>query len=263
MGTTCIAATTRHRSFTTLRITTARHSRHEHWRMAIFVQTKKHPEKRTQDARGQYTMAMIAISSTVQLRRLPCHLCDHSSPRCRKIATETERESKQGQSIPSRPCMEDRGTTDVVDDSLERHHRSIRYRAVRHQDKHPRRNCNELDMPGRAPLAATAAGPALHTLALSNRHCGLVVNGCGAHALLDLAGHGQESLLNVGSALRRCLEEGNAKAIREFLCSPSALLSRVLPGKLQRTFATVYSTTFLSAISDLLPTRSLLTPSVA
>lgn len=60
-------------------------------------------------------------------------------------------------------------------------------------------------MSGRSPLAAAAAGAALHALALSDGHCGLIVDGCGAHALLDLAGHGQESLLDVGGALRRRL----------------------------------------------------------
>jgi hypothetical protein len=37
------------------------------------------------------------------------------------------------------------------------------------------------------------------------------------HALLDLTGHGQESLLNVGSVLGRSLEERDAKAVGELL----------------------------------------------
>lgn len=38
-----------------------------------------------------------------------------------------------------------------------------------------------------------------------------------AHALLDLAGHRQEGLLDVASVLGRCLEEGDAEAVGEFL----------------------------------------------
>jgi hypothetical protein len=66
-------------------------------------------------------------------------------------------------------------------------------------------------------LAATTAGSVLHTLALADRDCGLGVGGCGTHALLDLAGHGKESLLDVGSALCGGLEEGNAETVCEFL----------------------------------------------
>jgi hypothetical protein len=79
-------------------------------------------------------------------------------------------------------------------------------------------------MAKRLPLAAAATGPALYSLALTDGHCGLVVDGRGSHALFDLAGHGQESLLDVGRALRRCLKEGDAKAVREFLRRMSALL---------------------------------------
>lgn len=39
-------------------------------------------------------------------------------------------------------------------------------------------------------LAAAAAGSALYALALADGHCWLVVDGGGAHALLDLASHG-------------------------------------------------------------------------
>jgi hypothetical protein len=66
-------------------------------------------------------------------------------------------------------------------------------------------------------LAAAAAGAALDALALPDGDCGLGVGGCGAHALLDLAGHGQESLLDVGGALRGSLEEGDAEAVCELL----------------------------------------------
>ena len=66
-------------------------------------------------------------------------------------------------------------------------------------------------------LAAAAAGAALDALALPDGDCGLGVGGCGSHALLDLAGHGQESLLDVGGALCGGLEEWDAKAVCEFL----------------------------------------------
>ncbi len=35
--------------------------------------------------------------------------------------------------------------------------------------------------------------------------------------ILDLLGHGQESLFDVGSVLGRSLEEGNAELVGEFL----------------------------------------------
>jgi hypothetical protein len=67
------------------------------------------------------------------------------------------------------------------------------------------------------PLAAAATGSVLHALALPDRDCGLGVGGCGTHALLDLAGHGEESLLDVGGALCGGLEEGDAEAVCELL----------------------------------------------
>lgn len=39
----------------------------------------------------------------------------------------------------------------------------------------------------------------------------------GSHALLDLSGHGQERLFDVGSVLGRSLEERDAKAVSELL----------------------------------------------
>src|SRR5690242_15823471 len=72
---------------------------------------------------------------------------------------------------------------------------------------------------GTTRLAAAATGAALDALALPDGDCGLGVGGCGTHALLDLAGHGQEGLLDVGGALCRRLEEGNAEAVCEFLGS--------------------------------------------
>lgn len=49
-----------------------------------------------------------------------------------------------------------------------------------------------------------------------NRRLG-VVCGSGTHALLDLPGHGQESLLDVAGVLGRGLEEWNAQAVGELL----------------------------------------------
>ena len=55
-------------------------------------------------------------------------------------------------------------------------------------------------------------------MAGANLDVGLCVGGrCGAHPLLDLAGHGQEGLLNVAGILGRCLEERNSQAVSEFL----------------------------------------------
>lgn len=49
-------------------------------------------------------------------------------------------------------------------------------------------------------------------------HAGFrVVRGRASHALLDLAGHGQESLLDVAGILGRGLEEGDAQAVGELL----------------------------------------------
>jgi hypothetical protein len=66
-------------------------------------------------------------------------------------------------------------------------------------------------------LAAATTGSALYALALSDRDGWLSVGGCGSHTLLDLAGHGQESLLDVGGALRGGLEEWDAEAVCELL----------------------------------------------
>ena len=59
-------------------------------------------------------------------------------------------------------------------------------------------------------LAAPAATAGLHALALADLDCGLVVDGGVAHALLDLAGHGEEGLLDVARVLGRRFEEGDA-----------------------------------------------------
>ena len=108
-----------------------------------------------------------------------------------------------------------------------------------------------------------------------------VGSGLRAHALLDLSRHGQESLLDVGGVLGGGLKERDVERVRELLHEAYAisLLNRREMAEWRnsdlarkrranqisvvRTLATVYSTTFLSDISLLLPTSSLLTPSVA
>lgn len=69
-------------------------------------------------------------------------------------------------------------------------------------------------------LAASTGRARLDSLALADRDRGLVVHRGRAHALLDLPGHGQKGLLDVGSVLGRRLEEGDAEAVGEFLPSP-------------------------------------------
>lgn len=55
-------------------------------------------------------------------------------------------------------------------------------------------------------------------MTLANLYAGLgVVGSSGTHALLDLPGHGQESLLDVAGVLGRGLEEGNTQAVGELL----------------------------------------------
>ena len=66
-------------------------------------------------------------------------------------------------------------------------------------------------------LAAATSAARLHALPLADLHGWLVVDGRVAHTLLDLAGHGQESLLDVAGVFGRCLEEGDAEAVCEFL----------------------------------------------
>lgn len=67
------------------------------------------------------------------------------------------------------------------------------------------------------PLAAAATGPALHALTLTDGDGGLSVGSCSTHTFLDLTGHGKESLLDIGGALGRGLEERNAEAVCELL----------------------------------------------
>ncbi len=74
-------------------------------------------------------------------------------------------------------------------------------------------------LPVSAPhLAAAVVGVGANALALADLDSRFrVVGGCGAHALLDLAGHGQESLLDVAGVLGRSLEEGDSQAVGKFL----------------------------------------------
>ena len=120
-------------------------------------------------------------------------------------------------------------------------------------------------MSGGGRLAAAALLVVGDALAGSDVDVGfrVISRDAAAHALLDLAGHGQEGLLDVASVLGRGLKEGDAEGIGEFL-TRSASCGERQEGMLRLgTLATVYSTTFLSAISLLFPTSSLLTPSVA
>jgi hypothetical protein len=57
----------------------------------------------------------------------------------------------------------------------------------------------------------------LHALSATDLYRGLVVCGRCAHPLFDLAGHGQEGLLNIAGVLGRGLKEWDAKAISKFL----------------------------------------------
>ena len=67
-------------------------------------------------------------------------------------------------------------------------------------------------------LAAAVVVGVADALALADLHAGFgVVRRRGAHALLDLAGHGQEGLLDVAGVLGRGLEEGDAQAVGELL----------------------------------------------
>jgi hypothetical protein len=61
-------------------------------------------------------------------------------------------------------------------------------------------------------------------LALTDLYCWLVVGGRSAHPFLDLSGHGEEGLLNVGGVFSGGLEEGDAETISKFLCEASAFM---------------------------------------
>lgn len=64
----------------------------------------------------------------------------------------------------------------------------------------------------------------MHIGALTDLHSRLVVDGRVAHALFDLAGHGEESLFNVVGILGGGLKEGDPQAVGELLNVLSALL---------------------------------------
>lgn len=74
----------------------------------------------------------------------------------------------------------------------------------------------------RAAASLSRASDTLTRLDLQGR---LVVDGRIAHALLDLACHGQECLLDILCILGRCLEEWDAEAVCEFLIAVSAYLT--------------------------------------
>ncbi len=77
--------------------------------------------------------------------------------------------------------------------------------------------CTVVSASRRSSLAAAAGRSGLNTLALSDLNCGLVVDGGGSHAFLDLAGHGQKGLFDVGGVLGRGLEEWDPQAVGKFL----------------------------------------------
>lgn len=66
-------------------------------------------------------------------------------------------------------------------------------------------------------LAAAVAVGGTNTLALADLDGGFRVGGCRAHALLDLTGHGKESLLDVAGVLGGSLEEGDAQGVSKLL----------------------------------------------
>jgi hypothetical protein len=61
---------------------------------------------------------------------------------------------------------------------------------------------------------------------LTDLDCRFVVDGGCSHTLLDLSGHGEKSLFDVGGVLRRGFEERNADAVCELLYSVSLVLPR-------------------------------------
>lgn len=67
-------------------------------------------------------------------------------------------------------------------------------------------------------LAAAVAGSGRYAVAWADLDVWLsVVRGGGSHALLDLPGHGQESLLDVAGVLGRGLEEWDAETVSKLL----------------------------------------------
>lgn len=66
-------------------------------------------------------------------------------------------------------------------------------------------------------LTAATRGAGLDSLSARDLDGWLVIGGGRAHALLDLAGHGQESLLDVGGVLGGGLKEWDTEVISEVL----------------------------------------------
>jgi len=89
------------------------------------------------------------------------------------------------------------------------------------------------DVRGRLAAAAGLVGG--DALAGSDVDVGfrVVSSDAAAHALLDLAGHGQEGLLDVASVLGRGFEEGDAEGVGEFLAGqhPAGEIEGILGGR--------------------------------
>lgn len=66
-------------------------------------------------------------------------------------------------------------------------------------------------------LTAATSCSLVYALSSSHLYSWFVVRGSSSHAFLDLASHREESLFNIAGVLGGRLEEGNAKAISEFL----------------------------------------------
>ena len=81
-------------------------------------------------------------------------------------------------------------------------------------------------------LAAATGRSRLHSLTLPDINSGLVVDGGGSHAFLDLAGHGQKGLFDIGGVFCGRLEERDSKAISEFLLPGEYRPSRRTPSRL-------------------------------
>lgn len=66
-------------------------------------------------------------------------------------------------------------------------------------------------------LAAASCASRLDALSTGDLDSWLVVGGSRAHTLLDLASHGEESLLDIAGVLGRRLKERNTERIGELL----------------------------------------------
>lgn len=124
------------------------------------------------------------------------------------------------------------------------------------------------------PLLATAAASRLHGGAVDLEVGSLTPGGSPwPHPLFYFCSHGHERLLHVGGVLGTRLQEGDAQRVCELLARGGERRGEAgvrggrprAPGGPARplTLAVVLSTTFLVVRSLLLPTRSLLTFSLA